>query len=228
MRDLLQGRFDIATVRPALEAGRAGQLVADPGQQQRVHVVDLLSPGLRQPHLVAVALHVAGGDQAGEGGFEDLERYPQRVADIAEPRRPVHLPEAVDAHNTPQSRHVEAAVGSHGDAAQPHPGVAAQHARDRVLQQAFWGVGGRHAEPVAEIDCTVVDIAQRHLAQEQRQHETEQRDRRRAQEHLGQGLGVGRHDGRRYVSAAAGAALRETRPRTAARRWWPAPDQSGL
>ena len=63
----------------------------------------------------------------------------------------------------------------------------------------FRCVGGRHPEPVAEIDCAVVDIAQRHLAQEQGQDEAEQGDRRRAQEYLGEGIGVGRHDGRRHA-----------------------------
>src|SRR5262249_47157219 len=154
-------------------------------------------------HLVAVALHVAGGDQAGEGGFQDLEGYPQVVADIAEPCRPIHLPVAVDAYYAPQPGDVEPAIGPHGDAAQPHSGIAAQHPRDRVLQQTFRSVGGWHPESVAEIDCAVVDIPQRDLAQEQCQDEPDQGDRRRPNEYLGQGFGIRRHDGRGHVMGLA-------------------------
>jgi hypothetical protein len=54
--------------------------------------------------LVAVASHVAGADQAGEGGFQDLEGQPLVFGDIGEPRCPVHLPEAVDTQNaTPKT-----------------------------------------------------------------------------------------------------------------------------
>jgi hypothetical protein len=68
-RDALQRGLDFAAVRPALVAGRTGQLVDNPGQQQRIDVVDLLRPGWGQPEVVAILQCVAGGAQPGESGF---------------------------------------------------------------------------------------------------------------------------------------------------------------
>ncbi|COW58279.1 Uncharacterised protein [Mycobacterium tuberculosis] len=98
----------------------------------------------------------------------------------------------IDPQKGPQLGDAESATGLCRNIAQSHP--VRQHTPNRDFQHILRRFGSGHTEPVAEVVGVIVDVGERYLSQQQRQDETDHRDRDRAKEHLGERLGICPHD----------------------------------
>src|SRR5579875_174685 len=109
--DPVEGGFDLAAVRPALEAGNPGKFVDDPVPDQFRHELDLLDTGRRQPQPIDVTRRIAGPDHAVEDRLENFVGHPEVVADVGQPRHAEYPGIPVDSQHGPQPGHIESAIG---------------------------------------------------------------------------------------------------------------------